>query len=172
MCGDAEYSAESDMVNSGVSLCSDVFVVSHHGSANSNSTAFLNVVNLQYALISCKLGNSYGHPSDETLSRLEEAGCLLYCTDLQKEIIAYSDGTKIWFNQDPTSDWRDGSELMHNDFQKNEDIINPTTDADNNNNDSQYVCNTSTMIFHYCYCSNVNKMSEKIKNIQMKPEKN
>ena len=52
MCGDAEYSAEFDMIKSGISLDSDVFVVSHHGSAYSNSTEFLNVVKPRYALIS------------------------------------------------------------------------------------------------------------------------
>ena len=163
MCGDAEYPAESDMVNSGVSLCSDVFVVSHHGSANSNSTAFLNVVNPQYALISCELGNSYGHPSDEALKRLREAGCLLYRTDLQKEIIGYSDGINVWFNQEATSDWRAGPELEKDDFVKNKDNQNQTIEVENNNIDYQYVCNTSTMKFHYCYCNSVSKMSDKNK---------
>lgn len=118
-------------------------MVSHHGSANSNSTAFLNVVNPQYALISCELGNSYGHPSDEALKRLREAGCLLYRTDLQKEIIGYSDGINVWFNQEATSDWRAGSELEKDDFVKNKDNQNQTIEVENNNIDYQYVCNTS-----------------------------
>lgn len=163
MCGDAEYSAEFDMIKSGISLDSDVFVVSHHGSAYSNSTEFLNVVKPRYALISCELGNSYGHPSDEALKRLREAGCLLYRTDLQKEIIGYSDGINVWFNQEATSDWRAGSELEKDDFVKNKDSQNQTIEVENNNIDYQYVCNTSTMKFHYCYCNSVSKMSDKNK---------
>ena len=163
MCGDAEYSAEFDMIKSGISLDSDVFVVSHHGSAYSNSTEFLNVVKPRYALISCELGNSYGHPSDEALKRLREAGCLLYRTDLQKEIIGYSDGINVWFNQEATSDWRAGSELEKDDFVKNKDNQNQTIEVENNNIDYQYVCNTSTMKFHYCYCNSVSKMSDKNK---------
>lgn len=97
------------------------------------------------------------------MKRLREAGCLLYRTDLQKEIIGYSDGINVWFNQEATSDWRAGSELEKDDFVKNKDNQNQTIEVENNNIDYQYVCNTSTMKFHYCYCNSVSKMSDKNK---------
>lgn len=166
MCGDAEYPAENDMINSFEEIQSDVLVVSHHGSGNASSKEFLDAVEPQYALISCMLGNQYGHPAEETLSRLKELGCELYRTDLQNEVIAYSDGAEIWFNQEPTSDWRSGVELLNQmDSQNSNDMGNQAKDTTvtNNNEPIQYVCNTNTMRFHYDYCNSVRQMSEKNK---------
>ncbi|MBQ6359624.1 MAG: DNA internalization-related competence protein ComEC/Rec2 [Lachnospiraceae bacterium] len=52
----------------------------HHGSKNSSSEAFVNTLSPAIAFISCSPENVYGHPSPETLERLEMAGCSYYCT--------------------------------------------------------------------------------------------
>lgn len=49
-----------------------VLKVAHHGSKYSTSEAFLEQIKPQAAMISCGLNNSYGHPHEETLSRLKE----------------------------------------------------------------------------------------------------
>lgn len=47
----------------------------HHGSAGASTEAFLEAVCPEWALISCGEKNRYGHPAEETLKRLEGAGC-------------------------------------------------------------------------------------------------
>ena len=58
----------------------DVLKVAHHGSAGSSSAAFLKTVGPKVSLISCGQDNSYGHPSPETLERLETTGSLILQT--------------------------------------------------------------------------------------------
>ncbi len=48
--------------------------VAHHGSKYSTTEAFLEKVKAEYAVISCGKKNRYGHPHDEVLQRLEQAG--------------------------------------------------------------------------------------------------
>ena len=52
----------------------------HHGSKNSTKEAFLKIVNPRMALISAGRDNSYGHPHQETMERLENRGCRIYQT--------------------------------------------------------------------------------------------
>lgn len=54
--------------------------VGHHGSSGSTSSAFLQWTSPDLAFISCGRNNSYGHPHQETLNRLEEAGCYVFMT--------------------------------------------------------------------------------------------
>ncbi len=52
----------------------DFLKVAHHGSASSTGEALLQAVRPLLALISSGEDNAYGHPSPETLRRLEKAG--------------------------------------------------------------------------------------------------
>ena len=54
--------------------------VAHHGSKNSSSQEFLNLLQPQIALLSAGRDNSYGHPHNETLKRLENCGASCFCT--------------------------------------------------------------------------------------------
>ncbi len=58
----------------------DLFKVSHHGSNYSNSSVLLSAIAPTYAVVSCGLNNSYGHPGSDAVARLEAAGCALYYT--------------------------------------------------------------------------------------------
>lgn len=58
----------------------EVLVVAHHGSRYSTSTDFLRMIDPDYAVISVG-NNRYGHPTEETLQRLREAGCKILRTD-------------------------------------------------------------------------------------------
>ncbi len=96
--GDAEREVEQAMLNRGVTLRSTVLKVGHHGSYTSSSYAFLRSVMPQYAIISCGQNNDYGHPHDEPLSRLYDAGVTLFRTDLQGTVTCHSNGSSVSFS--------------------------------------------------------------------------
>ena len=96
--GDAETAEEADLLDSGTALQSTVLKVGHHGSDTSSSEAFLEAVAPQYAVISVGKSNSYGHPSDEVLARLDCLGAVIYRTDLAGDILCTSDGTTVQFS--------------------------------------------------------------------------
>ena len=53
----------------------------HHGSKNSTCEAFLQATAPELAIISAGAHNSYGHPAQETLDRLEAFGTQVHRTD-------------------------------------------------------------------------------------------
>lgn len=77
--GDAGYTAEYMVIDSGYPLDSDVLKVAFHGSKTSSTPEFISAVDPQIAIISCKKDNCYGHPDPETLETLSE--CSVYRTD-------------------------------------------------------------------------------------------
>jgi competence protein ComEC len=95
--GDAERAEEADILEAGYDLSATVLKVGHHGSETSTSYPFLREIMPEYAVISCGTGNSYGHPHDDTLSKLRDADATLYRTDLQGTITAVSDGKTVSF---------------------------------------------------------------------------
>ena len=95
--GDMETKAEKDLLDQGADLSATVLKVGHHGSDTSSSYSFLREVMPEYAVISVGLDNDYGHPSDDVLSRLRDAGATVYRTDQQGTIVAVSDGTTVTF---------------------------------------------------------------------------
>ncbi len=58
----------------------EVLKVAHHGSRYSSMEEFLERINPKVAIISCSESNSYGHPHEETLERLQEEGALILTT--------------------------------------------------------------------------------------------
>lgn len=102
--GDAEYQSETAMCDAGLNLKSTVLKVGHHGSETSTSIRFLGEVMPQYAVISCGKDNKYGHPTEQTLSRLSQAGVTVYRTDLQGDILCTSDGKTVTFRTARNSD--------------------------------------------------------------------
>lgn len=102
--GDAEETAEKDILQAGYDLQADVLKVGHHGSSTSSSQAFLQAVKPKYAVISVGVGNSYHHPEEETLRRLQSIGAAIYRTDLQGNIVCTTDGENIAFNCNSVSD--------------------------------------------------------------------
>lgn len=106
--GDAENKNESAMCQSGIDLKCDVLVPGHHGSATATSWEFLEDTLPEYAVISCGEGNSYGHPHEETMEKLESANVEVFRTDIQGTIIASSDGKSLTWNQEPCNDYTSG----------------------------------------------------------------
>jgi len=143
------------MINSGYSLKSDVLKVGHHGSSTSTTPAFLNAVSPKYAVISCGKDNSYGHPHQEVITRLNNTGVIIYRTDESGTIIAESDGSTITFDKEP-------SEIKEAPPGESEPlpvpIIDPIpvpiTETDDDIDDS-YIGNKNTKKFHLPTCSSL-----------------
>lgn len=101
--GDMEVAAENDMLDfweetgNGDIVNVDVLKVGHHGSDTSTGYRFLNAVDPEYGVISVGEGNTYGHPHEEPMSRLNQAGVTLLRTDEMGTIVAYADGTEVSF---------------------------------------------------------------------------
>jgi len=95
--GDAETPSEREMIASGLPLRSDVLKAGHHGSRTSTSGDFLDAVRPSIVVVTCAIGNSYGHPHKEFLERINQPGrnIALIRTDEEGTIILASDGREI-----------------------------------------------------------------------------
>jgi competence protein ComEC len=70
----------------------EVLKVAHHGSSGSSSAEFLQQIQPAIAVISAGRNNSYGHPHQETLQRLQEAGAEVWRTDQSGAVKIVFDG--------------------------------------------------------------------------------
>lgn len=93
LTGDATSNVEKTLLNDNIK--SDVLKVAHHGSNYSSTDEFLDVVSPKYAVISVGKNNSYNHPSNSTLKKLNDRNIKLYRTDLDGTIKFTSDGENI-----------------------------------------------------------------------------
>ncbi|RKH49808.1 MBL fold metallo-hydrolase [Corallococcus sp. AB050B] len=93
--GDSEPPTEEVLLRKPVDLTSTVLKVAHHGGKHSSTAAFLERVKPQAAVISCGVGNDYGHPSPEVLGRLRDVRARTFRTDQDGEVMAVSDGTSV-----------------------------------------------------------------------------
>ena len=92
---DAETPVEQALLDAGTDLSATVLKVGHHGSSTSTSYRFLNEVMPRYAVISVGKDNSYGHPHEKILSRLEDADARILRTDELGDILFVSDGKTV-----------------------------------------------------------------------------
>ena len=95
--GDATRIAEADILDAGYDLSTTVLKVGHHGSDTSTSYPFLREIMPEYAVISVGKDNEYGHPADNTLSRLQDADVQVLRTDQHGTIICTSNGKDVAF---------------------------------------------------------------------------
>jgi beta-lactamase superfamily II metal-dependent hydrolase len=111
--GDAGDAAETALLQSGYSPGAQVMKVSHHGSSDATSKAFLARVRPEVAVISVGKDNPYGHPHKETLDALSALVPAIYRTDRDGTILIRSDGALysvttengqggIWTSAQPT----------------------------------------------------------------------
>ena len=128
------------MLSANVDVSATVLKVAHHGSAGSSSTEFLEAVNPEYAVISVGVGNSYHHPEEEALQRLQSIGAEIYRTDLQGNIVCTTDGKNIAFKCNSVS----GTEVY--------------ADAARNNTPAEevvYIANKKSKKFHLESCASL-----------------
>ena len=140
--GDAEKSEEDGIWTN---IKCDVLKVGHHGSDSSSSFNFLKKVEPTYAVISCGLHNSYGHPTDNVLKRLYDRNIDVYRTDLQGTIVFTSDGSNISVNVNP---YEYAPPVVTTTTTTKHEQNNPSDDSG-----TTYVLNTNTKKIHYESCS-------------------
>ena len=93
--GDMTADAEKELIEDGENVKCDVLKVGHHGSSGSSYYQFLYEAEPKIAVISCGRDNDYGHPHEETLGRLKDAGVTVYRTDELGSIVIFSDGITV-----------------------------------------------------------------------------
>ena len=76
----------------------DVLKVAHHGSKYSSTKEFLQLATPSYAIISVGKNNSYNHPEQEALKRINEYTSNIYITKDKGTIHLISDGEKVQIN--------------------------------------------------------------------------
>ena len=91
--GDATSNCEEKMLDKDIKA--DVLKVAHHGSEYSSTDNFLKKVNPEYAIISVGKDNSYGHPSDKIIKRLQKYTQNIYQTQDYGTIVTISNGNNI-----------------------------------------------------------------------------
>lgn len=152
--GDAEKSEEDDIWTN---IKCDVLKVGHHGSATSSSANFLKKVDPTYAVISCGMGNKYGHPTDEVLERLNSRNIEVFRTDLQGTIVFTSDGKIISVDKQPSA-YQTSVQTTATTTQTT--VQATTTAAEVEPVGTQYILNTNTKKIHYPSCSAVKQMKD------------
>lgn len=93
---DAPFETEDHLlaISTSTDLKSDLLKVAHHGSKYSSSNAFLDMVAPLFAAISVGK-NRYGHPTSETLNRLNDHQIKTYRTDEFGTVVFVSDGNEF-----------------------------------------------------------------------------
>lgn len=81
-------------------LKATILKVAHHGSKSSSIQEFLNEVKPQIAIIGVGKNNTFGHPNEDVLKRIEEQRSKIYRTDLNGQItIKVNKKGKIWIEK-------------------------------------------------------------------------
>lgn len=164
--GDAERVVEQAILNRGTNINSTVLKVGHHGSESSTSYVWLREIMPQYAVISVGKDNSYGHPTEEVLSRLRDAEVKTFRTDLQGDIICVSDGKNVTFTVERNADADvfggigENSTQQTNPPETNPPETEPPASEETKDNGRDYVVNKSTKKFHYPSCSSADDIKD------------
>ena len=95
LTGDAELPTEDRVLDSKQHIRCPLLKVAHHGSAHSTSERWLQGVRPEVAVISAGRRNKYGHPAQETLSRLQAVGARVYRTDQHGTVSLRTDGRRV-----------------------------------------------------------------------------
>ena len=98
LTGDIEEEVELELIREQLPINSSVLKVSHHGSRNSSNPFFLRAVGPALAVVQSGEDNSYGHPHDEVVDRLQKIVGKdgLYVTSLNGTVELTTDGLSLW----------------------------------------------------------------------------
>lgn len=152
--GDAEKSAERDILASGADVHADVLKCGHHGGNTCSGEDFIKSVNPQCAVISCGTDNSYGHPHSEVLSLFETMKIPVCRTDRDGTVVASSDGNKVEIHTSSNPESGKADEISIKD--KNE--ANEREPEKNSGNDIVYITKTGKC-YHRENCTALSKSS-------------
>ena len=93
--GDIGEYAERRIIRTEALLDVEILKVAHHGSRYSSCDEFLQYIRPEAGLISCSASNTYGHPGEETLHRLADAGCRVFITKDSGAERIWTDGRTV-----------------------------------------------------------------------------
>ena len=159
--GDAETDVEKELVKAGTDLSCTLYVVGHHGSSSSSSGSFVKAMNPEVAYISVGEGNSYGHPTEETLDTLSSNHVQVYRSDEQGEVtLSYADGSYKVTTEKTSSSKTSKKSTKKSKSSVQSQAANSASTTGDSSSGTEYILNTSTMKFHYADCSSVKKMAE------------
>lgn len=170
ICGDAGVKSERAMLESGVTLKSDVYLASHHGSDGSSSLEFLQAVSPEAVVFSVGADNSYGHPSERVLSDVQSLGAEIYRTDVCGAIVVTSDGQTLSWNVGASAEPTQTQMASENQAAQENIQTDTAEEAFSEGNVSAasagetvqetYVLNRNTKKFHKPSCSSASDISE------------
>jgi len=95
LTGDVEERGELELLSTSAATKVDVLKVAHHGSRTSSHPAFLERLRPTFGLISAGFRNTYRHPHEEVLDRLNGSGVTIFRTDLDGASTVSSDGRRF-----------------------------------------------------------------------------
>lgn len=151
--GDAEAEAETDILKSDSDLLATVLKVGHHGSSTSSSQPFVEAVKPQYAVISVGTNNSYGHPDETVLKRLQDAEAEIFRTDQNGTIHFSTDGKELEIICEDTAI---PETIPQEPLEKSSSVSEPLPENIVNTEDSveiTYIGNVNTKKFHLPSCN-------------------
>ena len=93
--GDSSSKTEAQYLSRLSTEMTDILKVAHHGSKYSTSQQLLERIKPLIGIISASATNRYGHPSADTLERLESIGCTEYDTPKRGYIRIFCNGGNI-----------------------------------------------------------------------------
>jgi len=102
LTGDIEQEVEQELVHVGCAPGTTVLKVSHHGSNGATSRQFLASVQPQVAVVSVGEGNTFGHPHEDVIMRLENVvgADKIYVTSRDGTVTFTTDGKRLWVDTD------------------------------------------------------------------------
>ncbi len=153
LTGDAEIIEEDEILAYNKNLKCDVLKVGHHGSDTSTSDEWVNALSPKNAVISVGIDNTYGHPKQSVLDRLQAAGTVIYRTDLQGDIVCRSNGVTLKFEVN-------GETANDNRMNQTREVPVAVPGMQVHENGNLYILNTRSHRFHYENCEGVRSMSE------------
>jgi competence protein ComEC len=95
---DIGQEGEARLVNRRANMACTVLKVAHHGSSTSTTPDFLNAARPQVAVLSVGAENTFGHPDEDILTRLEAlvGSNNIFRTDKSGTIEFTTDGQQLW----------------------------------------------------------------------------
>ncbi|MCH5183334.1 MAG: MBL fold metallo-hydrolase [Oscillospiraceae bacterium] len=156
--GDADTKVENSITGS---IDCDVLKVGHHGSRTASESDFLQRCSPTYAVISCGEGNSYGHPHEEAVNRLEACGAEILRTDLSGNITIRSDGSGLTVELGGQVQEKDPTENPPENPDTTESSVESSDETSSENTESpKWILNTSTHKIHRPDCRHVDTIAE------------
>jgi competence protein ComEC len=94
--GDAESEVELKIIKKwGDQIHADVLKAGHHGSRTSSTQPWIDFVKPEHTVFMVGSYNTFGHPTDEVIHRVKEAGSKVHRTDEDGTIFMFMDGKNI-----------------------------------------------------------------------------